>query len=101
MLKKSLRDDVRLPDTTPLFGYASVYDLVIALYLIEIDTIIRYIGAQTGRAGYDWISRGRIPLVIAPGRGSQQTVWYFDNATGRILCPRMNSEMDDYQGERE
>ena len=73
---------------------------MVALYLIEIDTIIKYIGAQTGRAGHDWISRGRIPLVIAPGRGSQQTVWYFDNATGRILCPRINSEMDDYQGER-
>ena len=85
---------------TPLFGYVEVYDLVIAPFLLEIDTIIKYMNAQTGRAGQDLIVNGRIPLVIAPGRGTQQLVWYFDNDTGRVLCPRINSELDDYQGER-
>ena len=53
---------INLPMVTPLFGFIEVYDLVIASYLLEIDTIIRIIGAQTGRAGDDLIARGRIPI---------------------------------------
>ena len=100
LVDENMRGDVNLPVVTPLFGYVAVYDLVIAPYLLEIDTIIKYVGAQTGRAGHDLIVNGRIPLVIAPGRNAMQTVWYFDNDTGRVLCPRINSELDDYQGER-
>ena len=60
---------INLPMVTPLFGFIEVYDLVIASYLLEIDTIIRIIGAQTGRAGDDLIARGRIPI----GKALQST----------------------------
>ena len=54
---------------------------------------------QTGRAEEDLIQQGNIPIVIAPGiRGHTKVVWYFNNATGRIISPRIDIRTDGYNG---
>ena len=82
--------------TSPLFGLIQVYGKLILPFLMPLNLIRQNIHNQRGRASEIFSTVGMIPLVINPY--SDSFIWYFDNSTGRILCPRLDLVSDDYSG---
>ena len=82
--------------TSPLFGIIQVYDRIIMPFLLPLNLVMQNIHNQRGRASAILSAQGLIPIVINPYHDSFQ--WYFENSTGRILCPRLDLINDDYSG---
>ena len=83
----------------PLFGKVTVYDTIIAPYLLQLDSIRKLIGVQHGRSESDFLGKGYLPIAVSSFRVQGRLIQYYcDTNSGKIFTPRRDVRRDEFKG---